>query len=121
MSANRPEVTQARPAGRFRGRLDASRLVLAILAGALLAGPRLPGADDLPDWRRGLQPDPARQAPLQELSFNNGTEPQTLDPALMTGVPESRRATNNSTWPGAVFETSAKSVTIINVYARRSW
>lgn len=47
----------------------------------------------LPDWKAKLYPqtDAWKSAP-QELTFNNGAEPETLDVHLMTGVPEGRIA-----------------------------
>ena len=51
----------------------------------------LPGLEA--DWKDALAPeDDAWKSVEQHLIFNNGTEPQTLDPQLMTGVPESRIA-----------------------------
>lgn len=52
-----------------------------------------PAADHPADWKAELAPidDTWRSVP-QQLVFNNTTEPQTLDPQLMTGVPESRLA-----------------------------
>ncbi|TVR42843.1 MAG: peptide ABC transporter substrate-binding protein [Planctomycetota bacterium] len=46
-----------------------------------------------PDWRQEFRPtdDSWRQLD-QHLRFNNGTEPATLDPQIMTGVPEGRIA-----------------------------
>jgi oligopeptide transport system substrate-binding protein len=38
--------------------------------------------------RKGPTTRPAQPAPEQVFRFNNGAEPETLDPALMTGVPE---------------------------------
>jgi oligopeptide transport system substrate-binding protein len=61
-------------------------LVLLALAFALH------GADE--DWKRKYAPPTLAYAEFaQEFVFNNGTEPETLDPGLMTGVPESRIAT----------------------------
>jgi oligopeptide transport system substrate-binding protein len=43
------------------------------------------------DWKKHLQPDSDHwKSVAQDLVFNNDTEPETLDPGLMTGVPESR-------------------------------
>jgi oligopeptide transport system substrate-binding protein len=86
-------------------------LGLALL-GAILAGP-LPStaparADDPPTsvvpaplaagWRAELGPSDDRWKSVpQVFTFNNGAEPETLDPTLMTGVPEHRLA-------GAIFE-----------------
>lgn len=40
-------------------------------------------------WRRNHEPeDGAWKSVPQELIFNNNSEPETLDPAIMTGVPE---------------------------------
>jgi oligopeptide transport system substrate-binding protein len=62
--------------------------VLALIAVAIA----LHGADE--DWKKKYAPPtPAYREIAQEFSFNNGTEPETLDPALMTGVPEGRLAT----------------------------
>lgn len=46
---------------------------------------------ELPEWKARLQPEgDAWKKEDQHFVFNNGTEPETLDPALITGVPESR-------------------------------
>lgn len=49
---------------------------------------------ELPSWRAQLLPpaDGAWRRVPQEFTFNNESEPKTLDPALMTGVLESRLA-----------------------------
>ena len=49
--------------------------------------------EGLPEWKAELWPkgDAWTQVP-QELTFNNGAEPETLDVHLMTGVPEGRIA-----------------------------
>jgi oligopeptide transport system substrate-binding protein len=48
-------------------------------------------AADLPAWKQALQPtDDAWRKSAQDLIFNNESEPETLDPQLMTGVLESR-------------------------------
>ncbi len=66
--------------------------LLLLLAGLAAASCAADGAP-LPAWRQKLLPDPALVSGVaQELSFNNGAEPQTLDPAIMTGVLESRLA-----------------------------
>ena len=45
----------------------------------------------LPDWKKKLQPETNNwRKTKQILKFNNGSEPQTLDPHLMTGVLEGR-------------------------------
>lgn len=65
-------------------RAAAAALLLALAAVAA-------AADALPPWKAALQPDgDAWRSVAQELVFNNDTEPQTLDPGIMTGVPESR-------------------------------
>jgi oligopeptide transport system substrate-binding protein len=49
---------------------------------------------DLPaDWKKKLEPegDAWKKVP-QEFTWNNGAEPETLDPHVMTGVPEHRLA-----------------------------
>ncbi|RMG15128.1 MAG: peptide ABC transporter substrate-binding protein [Planctomycetota bacterium] len=52
----------------------------------------------LPAWKQALQPKNERWKEAEQVfTFNNGAEPETLDPALMTGVPEGRLA-------GALFE-----------------
>ncbi len=62
--------------------------VLALLAGVLAAGEADPDG-----WRADLRPrDDAWKAVPQRFVFNNESEPQSLDPALMTGVLESRLA-----------------------------
>jgi oligopeptide transport system substrate-binding protein len=50
-------------------------------------------AEDLPAWKQAFVPegDTWKQTE-QHFRFNNGTEPETLDPQLITGVPESRVA-----------------------------
>lgn len=62
-------------------------LVLA-LAPAALAQEPLPA-----NWKEELQPegDDWKKVP-QVFTFNNGAEPETLDPHLMTGVPEHKLA-----------------------------
>lgn len=57
---------------------------LALLALAL-------GAGEVPAWKQPFVPqgDAWRRTP-QELTFNNGAEPETLDPAKLKGVLESR-------------------------------
>ena len=48
-------------------------------------------AAELPAWKARLLPEgDAWRETEQHFVFNNGTEPETLDPALITGVPESR-------------------------------
>jgi len=70
--------------------MNATRL---ILLAALLFLP-LPaarsGVDPLSDeWKREYEPeDDSWKSVKQELIFNNGAEPETLDPGIMTGVPE---------------------------------
>ena len=55
-------------------------------------------ADRLPDWKKGYAPgSDAWRRTEQHFIFNNGTEPESVDPALITGVPESRVV-------GALFE-----------------
>jgi oligopeptide transport system substrate-binding protein len=45
----------------------------------------------LPDWKRELMPeDDSWKSVEQVYIFNNGAEPETLDPHLKTGVPEGR-------------------------------
>lgn len=63
----------------------------ACLGFAVLAMSVLTAAADLPEWKQALQPenDDWRQTE-QHYIFNNGAEPETLDPALSTGVPEAR-------------------------------
>lgn len=53
------------------------------------------------DWKQELQPegDGWKKVP-QVFTFNNGAEPETLDPHLMTGVPEHRLA--NAIFEGLV-------------------
>ena len=57
---------------------------------ALADGPRA----DWPEWKKKLWPetDDWRNT-KQVLTFVNGAEPETLDPHIMTGVPEHRLAT----------------------------
>jgi len=74
----------------------AAVLLLGGWASLLLARSRRPApplpAYELPEASADepLPPPPpaARLAASQELIFNNGVEPQSLDPALMTGLPE---------------------------------
>jgi oligopeptide transport system substrate-binding protein len=56
----------------------------------LLALPAFAGDDPFGnDWKREYEPvDDAWKSVKQELIFNNGAEPETLDPAIMTGVTE---------------------------------
>lgn len=69
----------------------ASSVRLVVLV-ALAAAPAL--AQDLPpDWRKALEPETdAWKSVPQTFTFNNGAEPETLDPHIMTGVPEHRLA-----------------------------
>jgi len=62
-------------------------LALALFAPAGLAGDE---ADPFSDtWKRQHAPeDDAWKSVKQELIFNNNAEPETLDPAIMTGVTE---------------------------------
>ena len=72
-------------------------LALLLLAGAALwiASPVLagdeatqpsPGAED---WKKEFEPpDDLWKSVKQELIFNNGADPETVDPSLMTGVTE---------------------------------
>lgn len=66
-----------------------------LLLGLLLHGSFLPlvRADDEGPfgtaWKRAHEPeDDSWKSVKQELIFNNNSEPETLDPAIMTGVPE---------------------------------
>jgi oligopeptide transport system substrate-binding protein len=67
-----------------------TRFSTSLLALALLVSPAL--AEELPgDWKQQLEPeDDAWKEVEQVFTFNNGAEPETLDPQLMTGVPEHR-------------------------------
>jgi oligopeptide transport system substrate-binding protein len=59
------------------------------------AAPAVAAADaaGLPAWRARLLPaTSAWKAVSQDFIFNNDTEPQTLDPQIMTGTPECRLA-----------------------------
>ncbi|MHC4971201.1 MAG: peptide ABC transporter substrate-binding protein [Planctomycetota bacterium] len=62
-------------------------LALALFVPAGLAGDE---ADPFSDaWKRAHEPeDDAWKSVPQELIFNNNAEPETLDPAIMTGVTE---------------------------------
>jgi len=66
-------------------------LLAALLACAL---PWIPARADETDpfsteWKAEFEPeDDAWKSVKQELIFNNGSEPETLDPAIMTGVTE---------------------------------
>jgi oligopeptide transport system substrate-binding protein len=51
------------------------------------------GAADLPEWKRAYLPNgDAWKQVSQVFTFNNAAEPETLDPAIMTGVLEGRLA-----------------------------
>ena len=68
-------------------------LWLCLLGCAGAAQDASPAADPLPAWRAALLPSDTRwRGVAQDFVFNNDTEPQTLDPALMTGTPEARLA-----------------------------
>ncbi len=46
---------------------------------------------EIPDWEKAYLPKTENwKANKQHFIFNNGTDPESLDPALITGVPESR-------------------------------
>jgi oligopeptide transport system substrate-binding protein len=46
-------------------------------------------AAEVPAWKATLQPKGDKWKKVEQVfRFNNGAEPQTLDPAVMTGVPE---------------------------------
>ncbi len=50
-------------------------------------------AAELPAWKQALQPPDDRwRQTEQHFRFNNSAEPQTLDPQIMTGVPEGNLA-----------------------------
>ena len=60
----------------------------------------------LPDtWRDEFMPEGDAKAIEQHFRFNNGTEPATLDPQLMTGVPEGRLALAMFSGLGAQHQT----------------
>ncbi len=60
---------------------------LFFLTSLLFADPQI----ELPDWEKAYVPKSKNwQAKEQHFIFNNGTDPESLDPALVTGVPESR-------------------------------
>ncbi len=65
-----------------------------LLAILFAAAPLAVFADDKQgDWKAELGPeDEAWKSVEQLFTFNNGAEPETLDPHLMTGVPEHRLA-----------------------------
>jgi len=68
-------------------RLMLGVLVLFWAAGTLPADEQLPAFDS--SWKEEYLPeDDAWKKLKQELIFNNGAEPETLDPAIMTGVTE---------------------------------
>lgn len=79
---------------RAAGVLIGAAGVLAILLSA--TGP---ATAELPvDWKAKLEPPDDRWKSVEQVfRFNNGAEPETLDPALTTGVPENRLV-------GALFE-----------------
>lgn len=72
------------------------------LALALALSPLAVAQEPLPaDWKDALQPDgDAWKKARQVFTFNNGAEPETLDPHIMTGVPEHRLA--NALFEGLV-------------------
>ena len=50
-------------------------------------------ADSVPEWKRVYVPEgDVWKYTEQHFTFNNGTDPETLDPHLMTGLPEMRLA-----------------------------
>ncbi len=50
-------------------------------------------ADDVPEWKAAYVPEgEVWKHTDQHLIFNNGADPETLDPHLMTGLPEMRLA-----------------------------
>jgi oligopeptide transport system substrate-binding protein len=65
---------------------------LALLLGLALCASvsaQQPRETTLPDWKKEFVPeDDSWKSVKQELIFNNGAEPETLDPAIMTGVTE---------------------------------
>ncbi|MGQ0612252.1 MAG: peptide ABC transporter substrate-binding protein [Planctomycetaceae bacterium] len=67
-------------------------LLLAMLAAAALPAPAdeaAPADPFDPSWKRAFDPpDDSWKKAKQELVFNNGAEPETLDPHPMTGVTE---------------------------------
>ena len=69
----------------------AAAILALLLAGPALAdGPRA----DWPEWKKKFWPEgDAWKGAEQVLTFVNGAEPETLDPHIMTGVPEHRLAT----------------------------
>lgn len=71
-----------------RARLVCRFLILT----ALLSTPAAQaGTKKLPAWKQRLMPpSDSWKKTKQELVFNNGTEPESLDPALIKGVPEMR-------------------------------
>ncbi len=76
---------------------NAAYLTLALsLAPVALAQEALPA-----DWKDELQPEgDGWKKARQVFTFNNGAEPETLDPHIMTGVPEHRLA--NALFEGLV-------------------
>ncbi len=66
---------------------------LAPLALLLALAAALPAPAGAEDWKAELGPeDDAWKKVEQTFVFNNGAEPETLDPQIMTGVPEHRLA-----------------------------
>jgi oligopeptide transport system substrate-binding protein len=66
--------------------------IATVIVPLLLAAMAAAG-DALPDWKAALQPKgDAWKKAKQEFVFNNDSEPETLDPAIMKGVLESRLA-----------------------------
>ena len=50
-------------------------------------------SDNLPEWKAAYVPEgEIWKYTEQHFIFNNGTDPETLDPHLMTGLPEMRLA-----------------------------
>lgn len=69
--------------------------MLRCLFAVLVLGMLTLSSEEPPDtsWREQFRPQgDAWQSITQHLRFNNGTEPATLDPQIMTGVPEGRLA-----------------------------
>jgi oligopeptide transport system substrate-binding protein len=65
-----------------------SLLCLLLLASAPALAQELPK-----DWKKALEPESDDWKKVEQtFTFNNGAEPETLDPHTMTGVPEHRLA-----------------------------
>src|SRR4051812_39076279 len=88
-SGHAPAMSGWRGSAHYRGRMLLRLALLATIAFAAAVA-----AEDLPEWKRALAPPAGTVfAAKQEFVFSNESEPETLDPSVMTGVLESRLGT----------------------------